>query len=138
VFACHPFVSPFFVSPFFLGFPFGVSSTVVAVPIATPNTFTVAASQAPPSESRFLPDERSEEPATVEQLAPHQLTLLVFKDNSVYAVTDYWLDAGRLHYTTSYGGENSVPLEQVDLQTTVQMNWERGMQFVLRPKPSSR
>jgi quercetin dioxygenase-like cupin family protein len=65
------------------------------------------------------------------------LTLLVFKDNSISAVTDYWLEEGQLHYTTSYGGEAAVPLDRIDLEMTAQLNWERGTNFVLRPKPST-
>ena len=64
-----------------------------------------------------------------------QLTLLIFKDNSISAVTDYWLKDGQLHYTTSSGEEKAVPLEQVDLEMTAYMNWQRGVKFVLRPKP---
>ncbi len=66
------------------------------------------------------------------------LTLLQLKDGSMYGLTDYWLEDGRLHYITSYGGENSVPLERIDFDRTVQLNWERGVEFVLRPKPSTR
>jgi len=64
-----------------------------------------------------------------------RLTLLVFKDNSISAVTDYWLKEGQLHYTTSSGEETAVPLERVDLEMTAYLNWQRGVKFVLRPKP---
>jgi hypothetical protein len=56
----------------------------------------------------------------------------------MYALTDYWLADGSLHYVTSYGGENALPMERIDLDRTVQLNWERGVEFVLRPKPASR
>ncbi len=64
-----------------------------------------------------------------------RLTLLVFKDNSLSAVTDYWLEGGQLHYKTSHGGETAVPLERVALEMTAWVNWERGTKFALRPKP---
>ncbi len=64
-----------------------------------------------------------------------RLTLLVFKDNSISAVTDYWLEDGQFHYTTSSGEETAVPLERVDLEMTAYLNWQRGVKFVLRPKP---
>jgi len=67
-----------------------------------------------------------------------RLTLLVLKDHSISAVTDYWLEDGQLHYTTSYSGEAAVPLERVDLEMTVQLNWECGVKFALRPKPTAR
>lgn len=65
-----------------------------------------------------------------------RLTLLVFKDNSISAVTNYWLEGGQLHYTTSYSGETAVPLERVDLEMTALFNWERGTKFALRSRPS--
>ncbi len=66
-----------------------------------------------------------------------RLTLLVFKDNSMSAVTDYWLEDGVLYYPSSNGGEIAVPLERVDLGMTVQLNRERGVRFALRTKPSA-
>ncbi len=66
-----------------------------------------------------------------------RLTLLVFKDNSISAVIDYWLEGEQLHYTTSYGGESAVPLERIDLEMTAYLNWQRGVKFVLRPKPGA-
>jgi len=67
-----------------------------------------------------------------------RLALLVFKDSSIAAVTDYWLEEGRLHYITSGTRETAVPLERVDLEMTAQLNWERGAKFALHPKPSAR
>ncbi len=66
-----------------------------------------------------------------------RLTLLVFKDNSISAVTDYWLAEGQLHYTTSSGGVTTVPFERIDLEMTALLNQERGTKFVLRPKPTA-
>ncbi|MFQ5926956.1 MAG: hypothetical protein ACE5MH_05930, partial [Terriglobia bacterium] len=68
---------------------------------------------------------------------PPRFTLLVFKNHSIYAATDYWLEGGQLHYVTSYGAQNAVPFEQIDLEMTVQLNWERGVEFTLRPEPAS-
>ncbi len=66
-----------------------------------------------------------------------RLTLLVFKDNSISAVTDYWVEDGVLYYPSASGSEIAVPLEQVDLGLTVQLNRERGVKFALRAKPSA-
>src|ERR1700691_4707031 len=52
---------------------------------------------------------------------------------SSYAVSDYWLAEGKLHYVTSYGGENSVDANQIDLQRTVNENAAHGVTFTLRP-----
>lgn len=64
-------------------------------------------------------------------------TLLYLTDGTVYAVTDYWLADGKLHYSTTYGDENSIDLNQLDLQRTVDVNASRGVSFTLRPRPSS-
>jgi len=78
--------------------------------------------------------EGSEEAAQVEAAtAPGPLTVIYFKDGSSYGVRDYWMDAGKLHYVTSYGGENSVDADRVDLQRTVDENAKNGIDFTLRP-----
>ena len=65
------------------------------------------------------------------------LVELFFKDGTVYAVTDYWLVNGQLHYLTLdargvKATENVVPFDALDLQTTVDVNTERGFKFQLR------
>ena len=51
---------------------------------------------------------------------------LYLKDGTSFAVSDYWLADGKLHYVTSYGGDNAVDESQVDLQRTVNENAARG------------
>jgi hypothetical protein len=63
--------------------------------------------------------------------------VLILRDGSSYAVSDYWLAGGKLHYVTSYGGENSIDANQLDLQRTVNENALRGVTFTLRPAPGS-
>jgi hypothetical protein len=62
--------------------------------------------------------------------------ILYLKDGSSYAVSDYWLFGGKLHYITSYGGENVIDQSQLDLQRTVNENAARGVDFTLRPEPA--
>ncbi|MGH9715282.1 MAG: hypothetical protein ACRD4R_00910 [Candidatus Acidiferrales bacterium] len=62
-------------------------------------------------------------------------TLLYLADGSNYAVISYWIAGGELHYTTSYGSDDSVPFGQIDLQRTVDANAARGVPFTLRPSP---
>jgi hypothetical protein len=62
--------------------------------------------------------------------------LLYLKDGSSFAVSDYWLTGGKLHYITSYGGENSIDESQVDLQRTVNENATRGVTVILRTRPA--
>jgi hypothetical protein len=70
--------------------------------------------------------------------AAQRITLLQLRDGSMYGLTDYWVNHGELHYTTTYGGRNSLPLERIDLEKTVQLNADRGVTFVLPPQGMSR
>jgi hypothetical protein len=63
--------------------------------------------------------------------------IIYMKDGSSYAVTDYWLANGKLHYVTSYGGENAIDQSQLDLQRTVDQNAANGTNFILRPEPAN-
>ncbi len=93
----------------------------------------------PPASGTYEPEAGIVEPvpeAGMSRRVSAPLTLLVFTDGSMYGVVDYWLDGRGLHYLTSYGGENSVPLERVDLYATAKANWERGVPFTLRPGPN--
>lgn len=69
--------------------------------------------------------------------APPPATLIYLKDGSSYEVMSYWLDAGKLHYITNYGGENSLDMNHLDLQRTVDENAQRGANFTLRPAPAA-
>jgi hypothetical protein len=62
--------------------------------------------------------------------------VLYLKDGSSYAVTRYWVAGEKLHYVTSYGGENSVSLDQVNVQETVDENAALGHAFTLTPAPA--
>jgi hypothetical protein len=64
-------------------------------------------------------------------------TILYFKDGSSYGISDYWLEDGRLHYVTTYGGANGTDLDRVDLQRTVDENAKAGVTFTLRPGTAS-
>jgi hypothetical protein len=62
------------------------------------------------------------------------VTLLYLKGGYSVGVTEYWVENGELHYLTTYGGENAVPIGELDLQQTVNENASRGVPFTLRPK----
>jgi len=61
-------------------------------------------------------------------------TLLVFKDHSIFAATDYWVENNRLSYVTSFGKSSSIALDQLDLEFTLKLNNERNVKFELREK----
>jgi hypothetical protein len=65
--------------------------------------------------------------------APPPATLIYLKDGTSYEAMSYWLDAGKLHYITNYGGETTVDMGQLDLQRTVDENARIGVDFTLRP-----
>jgi len=65
------------------------------------------------------------------------LVMLYLKDGTVYALSNYWVADGKLHYKTQYGGENSVPLDLIDIQHTVDVNAKRGVNITLRPAPDA-
>jgi hypothetical protein len=65
------------------------------------------------------------------------VTLLQLRDGSMYGLVDYWVEDGRLHYKTTYGAQNSIELDRIDLEQTVHLNADRGVQFMLRPKHPS-
>ena len=69
--------------------------------------------------------------------ADHTITLLQLKNGWMYGLTDYWVEGDNLHYVTNYGGKNSVPLDSIDLATTIRLNSERGVEFSLHTKPQS-
>jgi hypothetical protein len=63
--------------------------------------------------------------------------LLYMKDGSVYSVRDYWVAGGQIHYVLLSGAESAIDMEQLDVQRTVDENAKSGVQFTLKPSPSS-
>lgn len=63
------------------------------------------------------------------------LVVLYMKTGTVYAAKDYWIADGKLHYRPSYGGENTIEMDDLDLQQTVDVNAKSGVSFTLRPQP---
>jgi hypothetical protein len=63
--------------------------------------------------------------------------LIYLNDGTTYAASDYWLADGKLHFNVSYSGENSVDMNQVDLQRTVNENSKRGVRFSLKANPDT-
>jgi hypothetical protein len=80
-----------------------------------------------PGPEAIYPDQLGKPPASV--------TLLAFKDRTVLAVIDYWLEGDQLYYETQPGLRVAVPLERLDLALTQQLNRERGVRFILESRP---
>lgn len=57
--------------------------------------------------------------------------LVAFKDKTIQAVTDYWMEGSTLHYVSRDGTKSSSDLANVDVPFTKQLNLERGLEFRL-------
>jgi hypothetical protein len=66
--------------------------------------------------------------------AEPRLTLLVLRGGRVYLVVDYWVDRGKLDYSTGAGAVQTLPLDALDVPMTQELNAERGVDFVLTAK----
>ena len=71
-----------------------------------------------------------------ENAAPAPDTVIYLKDGTSFAVKDYWVADGQLHYVTSYGGENAVDLGAFDLQRTTDENAKQGIRSRCAPRPN--
>ena len=114
------------------GMPYAVPYVVYITPPQPSEPPTPLAPPATEPSNVQLEYQPPAQPATV-QPAVKPLTLLAFKDHTILAVTDYWLEGDMLYYQTSYGLQNSIPLDRLDLPLTEQLNRDRNVLFVLEP-----
>ncbi len=63
---------------------------------------------------------------------PARLTLIALKGETIYGVTDYWIEDGRLFYTFRSGAQGAFDFSEVDWHKTIQLNTERGITLTLR------
>jgi hypothetical protein len=127
------FGTPLFCDPFFgfgrclpfFGLTFGFEGDSLSAGAAPQDVVSGA------SDLSSIPTESSTEDAD------RRITLLQLKNGWMYGLTDYWVEGDNLHYITNYGGKNSVPLDQIDLATTIRLNSERGIEFALHTKRRS-
>lgn len=75
------------------------------------------------------------EPAAAAEQAQQPVVKLVLKDGTIFGVYSYWLQNNQLFYVTTYNIKTSIPVDDLDLQKTVDLNAKLGMKFVLSPKP---
>ena len=72
------------------------------------------------------------------RVAAKSLTLLALRNETIYAVTDYWLDGDRLDYLLPSGTRRVCALNDLDLVRTTQLNSERGVSVTFSDVPRSR
>ena len=116
-----------------------VASTALRPPRKPASSPAPASTPARRSSVQYLPPlapglTNSASPPDPERAAA-KLTLLVLKSDALYAVSDYWLEGGRLTYVLPSGTEQSLDPNEVDWSTTVQLNSERGATVRLRNAP---
>jgi hypothetical protein len=63
------------------------------------------------------------------------VTVLYLRNGDSVGVTEYWVENEEFDYLTTYGGENAIPFDQIDLERTVNENARRGIPFTLHPQP---
>jgi hypothetical protein len=121
------------------GLPFydyGYGSGYVSPPVSNwPSSDYGSQPETPPSPETgpFIYESQTPEQAQNNIRAESFITVLYLKDGSLYALDNYWVEDGKLHYMTSNGGENTVDIDQIDIQKTVDVNASRGVNFTRPP-----
>ncbi len=70
------------------------------------------------------------QPATIQRTPV--LTALITRDGSEMFATQYWLEAGnRVRYIATNGAPVVIPMAQLDLATTVEINRRHGINFLM-------
>ncbi len=92
------------------------SMTTTAPPPQHPGVVTYVV---PPRET---PRETQAAPASAQRLY-----LIAFQSQSIYTAVEYWLEGDTLHYRTPQGAHNQATLDQIDVELTVRLNRERGI-----------
>ena len=77
-------------------------------------------------------------PGPESRVASRSLTLLALRNETIYAVTDYWLDGDRLDYLLPSGNRGICALNELDLVRTTQLNSERGVTVIFSDVPPAR
>jgi hypothetical protein len=111
-------------------------SRVAADPVKAAPASIAGSSVLNVDEARITTEPPLSVPPAVAPASPGQrtsnLTLIALKSDSMYAVTDYWLDNGRLNYLLSNGTKQSSELAEIDWGKTLGLNAERGVTLAFR------
>jgi hypothetical protein len=63
--------------------------------------------------------------------APPPLFLIAFRDHTIVAATQYWVDGAMLHYVTAEGVHVQRRLDEVDRSLSDRLNREKNLKFQL-------
>jgi len=120
-------------------YDYGYGSNYVGPPVSDwPSSDYGSQPETPPSVETgpFIYESQTPDQAQANIAAESFVTVLYLNDGSVYALDNYWVEGGMLHYASGDGAENTVDIDQIDVQKTVDVNASRGVNFTLRPKQS--
>jgi hypothetical protein len=95
------------------------------------------ASEAAPDSSQDYGtySEQNTAPSDSSEVSASQATVLYLNDGTSFAVTNYWVADYKLHYIVGGARENTIDLDEIDVQRTVDENAARGVNFTIRPAP---
>ena len=65
------------------------------------------------------------------------LYLIALNSGTIYTSQEHWLERNILHYITAKSDHSMMPLDDVDMNLTVQLNRERGLPFVIKVRKQS-
>jgi hypothetical protein len=86
----------------------------------------------------FIPESQTSQGKPERRVASATLTLLALRNETIYAVTDYWLNRDRLDYLLPSGTRGTCALSDLDLARTTQLNTERGVSVKFQDVPPAR
>jgi hypothetical protein len=104
-------------------------------PAVRPGRFSSGNGITPPDGSNSPSYSMQRAAFTSEEYAskPVAFTLLMLKDGTARVATDYWFENGqRIQYRSVNGSPKFLPIESLDLSTTVETNRQRGVEFIVR------
>ena len=99
---------------------------------AETNPTSTASSTSPPEQEQVLGQGDLAELTSVPRI-----TLLILKDGTAYLASDYWFEAGVLHYVSTTGQYKLLPLARLDLEETLKLNRERNVKFTMHSRDAS-
>jgi len=86
----------------------------------------------------FIPESQTSQGKPEQRVASATLTLLALRNETIYAVTDYWLDGDRLDYLLPSGTRGTCAFNDLDFARTTQLNTERGVSVKFQDVPPAR
>jgi hypothetical protein len=107
---------------------------VPAVTLAVAKTSLAENESAAPAPAMHYYGQRSAVAMNAVDTSESKLTLFAVNSGSVYAVTEYSVDNGTLSYTLPSGSNGSIPLQDINWESTTKLNSERNVKVTLKSK----